>query len=209
MKGGETAPTFRFVRSCFSPLDADLLQRLEDQFGHAVVEAYAMTEVAHQVCSNPADKAKRRVGSVGLHTGVEVKIFKEDSSEEVERGGLGEVCIQGGNVMDGYLESQEANGKGFINATSERWFCTGDQGKLDGEGYLTLTGRLKELINKGGEKTGPVELDNVVNQHEGVVEAVAFAMPDEMYGEEIGLAVVLKEVKRWRRECLRSGLVSE
>lgn len=206
MKGGETAPTFRFVRSCSSPLDADLLQRLEDRFGCVVVEAYAMTEAAHQVCSNPADKAKRKVGSVGPPTGVEVKIFKEDTSEEVERGGLGEVCVQGGNVMDGYLENQEANEKGFINATSGEWFRTGDQGKLDGEGYLTLTGRLKELINKGGEKIGPVELDNVVNQHEGVAEAVAFAMPDEMYGEEVGLAVVLREGQEVEERVLKKWI---
>lgn len=202
------APKFRFVRSCSSPLDATVLEQLEEKFGCVVVEAYAMTEAAHQVCSNPVD-SKRKVGIVGKATGVDVKILSEDGSA-MKDGEVGEVSIRGANVMSGYLDNDEANQKGFTNG----WFRTGDLGKLENS-FLSLTGRIKEMINKGGEKIGPVEIDAVVNKHECVAEAVTFGIPDEMYGEEVALAVVLeaeneireKELKAWIGERLAHAKV--
>lgn len=187
-------PKFRFARSCSSPLDVRLLTQLEEKLGCVVTEAYAMTEAAHQVCSNPVDVDKRRPGSVGLPTGVEIKILDDDGNL-VADGQVGEVCISGPNLMDGYLANDEANQKSFVHLHNTRYFRTGDQGNLDTDGYLTLTGRIKELINKGGEKISPVEVDDVVNKHECVAEAVTFAIPDEMYGEEVAVAVTLREGK--------------
>lgn len=198
-------PNFRFVRSCSSPLDAGLLTQLEERFGCVVTEAYAMTEAAHQVCSNPVDVEKRRPGSVGLPTGVDVKILN-DEGESVADGQVGEVCVNGANIMDGYVANEEANHKSFVNLDGTRWFRTGDQGKLDTDGFLVLTGRLKELINKGGEKIGPVEVDDVVNKHECVAEAVTFAIPDEMYGEEVAVAVVLEEGKEVNEKDLQKWI---
>ena len=148
-----------------------------------------MTEGAHQMTSNPLPPAKRFPGSVGIGQGVEVKIL-DAKGNEVPQGNEAEICIRGANVTSGYLNNQEANMSSF---TKEGFFRTGDQGKQDGDGYVFITGRIKELINKGGEKISPVELDNVISQNPSVAEAVSFAIADEMYGQDIGLAVVLKD----------------
>ncbi|KAK4611934.1 Oxalate--CoA ligase [Fulvia fulva] len=181
-------PGFRFVRSCSSRLEGGLAKQLGERYGCPVVEAYAMTEAAHQVCSNPVDAAGTREGSVGKPTRVNLKIL-DDGGSEVAVGEIGEVCIKGENVMAGYMDNEEANAKSF---TSRGFFRTGDQGKVMEDGFVVLTGRIKELVNKGGEKISPVEIDNVINQHPDVEEGVAFAMPDEMYGEDVGAAVILK-----------------
>lgn len=182
-------PKFRFVRSCSSRLEGALARELGKRYGCPVVEAYAMTEAAHQVCSNPVSESGTREGSVGLPTGIELRILDDDGNE-MSKGEVGEVGIKGVNVMKGYLGNDDANAKSF---TASGFFRTGDQGKMTEGGYVVLTGRIKELINKGGEKISPVEVDNVMNQHPDVAEAVAFSMPDDMYGEDIGVAVITKE----------------
>ncbi|KAI1778295.1 acetyl-CoA synthetase-like protein [Hypoxylon cercidicola] len=199
-------PKIRFIRSCSSPLSPAVFDQLEEKFKAPVLEAYAMTEAAHQMTSNPLPPAKRKPGTVGLGQGVEVKILN-DAGDEVPQGSEGEICILGENVTKGYLNNPTANATAF---TKGNFFRTGDQGKKDEDGYIIITGRIKELINKGGEKISPIELDNVLTRHPSVSEAVSFAIPDELYGQDIGVAVVLKsgaklgrdELKAWVNERL-------
>jgi acyl-CoA synthetase (AMP-forming)/AMP-acid ligase II len=176
---------FRFVRSCSSALAPATLKQLEDRFGAPVVEAYAMTETSHQVTSNPLPPGIRKSGSVGLGTNVDVAIMSDDGAL-VPPGTEGEVVARGDTVMHGYLRNPEANKAAFANG----WFRTGDLGVLDRDRYLTLTGRIKELINRGGEKISPTEIDVVLLSNPAVAEAAAFAVPDPIYGEEIRAAVV-------------------
>ena len=150
-----------------------------------------MTEASHQMTSNPLPPGQRKPGSVGIGQGVEIKIL-DDAGNEVPQGKEAEICIRGENVTKGYLNNPAANASSF---TKGGFFRTGDQGKKDADGYVIITGRIKELINKGGEKISPIELDNVIAQHPAVSEAVSFAVEDEMYGQDIGLAIVLKEGK--------------
>ncbi|KAJ1773822.1 hypothetical protein IW140_000204 [Coemansia sp. RSA 1813] len=180
-------PHIRFVRSCSSALAPTVLHELEDKLKAPVLEAYAMTEAAHQMCSNPLPPAVHKPGSVGLPQGVEVAILDDDGNKTQ----LGEVCIRGENVTKGYLNNPEANIKSFTQGT--HWFRTGDQGYIDEDGYVVLTGRIKELINRGGEKISPLELDAVLLKCPGVGEAVSFAVNDEMYGQEVNAAVVPKD----------------
>jgi acyl-CoA synthetase (AMP-forming)/AMP-acid ligase II len=148
-----------------------------------------MTEAAHQMTSNPLPPGKRQPGSVGIGQGVEVKIL-DQAGQEVPQGREGEICVRGENVTKGYLNNPAANKSSF---TKDGFFRTGDQGKKDRDGYIIITGRIKELINKGGEKISPIELDNTLLSHPQVAEAVCFAIPDEgHYGEDIGAAAVLK-----------------
>ncbi|KAB8246911.1 putative coenzyme A synthetase [Aspergillus flavus] len=182
-------PNIRFIRSCSSPLSPKTFQDLEKTFNAPVLEAYAMTEAAHQMTSNPLPPGKRQPGSVGLGQGVEIKILDQDGNE-VPQGKEAEICVRGENVTKGYLNNPSANKSSF---TKDGFFRTGDQGKKDPDGYVIITGRIKELINKGGEKISPIELDNTLLHHPKVAEAVCFAIPDEgHYGEDIGAAVVLK-----------------
>jgi oxalate---CoA ligase len=197
-------PKIRFIRSCSSPLSPAVFEKLEETFRAPVLEAYAMTEAAHQMTSNPLPPAKRKPGTVGVGQGVEVKILNDDG-EELPQGAEGEICIQGENVTKGYLNNPKANAEAY---TKNGFFRTGDQGKKDEDGYIIITGRIKELINKGGEKISPIELDNVLTRHPAVSEVVSFAIPDEMYGQDVGVAVVKKageklsseELKRWMAE---------
>jgi acyl-CoA synthetase (AMP-forming)/AMP-acid ligase II len=182
-------PKIRFIRSCSSPLSPKTFHELEKTFGAPVLEAYAMTEAAHQMTSNPLPPGKRQPGSVGLGQGVEIKIL-DDAGNEVAQGKEAEICIRGENVTKGYLNNPAANASSF---TKDGFFRTGDQGKKDADGYVIITGRIKELINKGGEKISPIELDNVIAQNPAVSEAVSFALEDEIYGQDVGLAVVVKE----------------
>ncbi|KAF7585920.1 hypothetical protein BBP40_009866 [Aspergillus hancockii] len=200
-------PQIRFIRSCSSPLSPKTFQDLEKTFNAPVLEAYAMTEAAHQMTSNPLPPGKRQPGSVGIGQGVEVKILNQEG-KEVPQGSEAEICVHGENVTKGYLNNPSANKSSF---TKDGFFRTGDQGKKDPDGYVIITGRIKELINKGGEKISPIELDNILLHHPKVAEAVCFAIPDEdHYGEDIGAAVVLKgngaatedELKAWVAERL-------
>lgn len=197
-------PAIRFIRSCSSPLSPTVFHELEKVYNAPVLEAYAMTEAAHQMTSNPLPPGKRKPGSVGVGQGVEVKILDE-AGKELAQGAEGEICIRGENVTKGYLNNEAANKSSF---TKEGFFRTGDQGKLDEDGHVVITGRIKELINKGGEKISPIELDNVLTRHPAVSEAVSFAIEDEMYGQDIGVAVVLKPGKTLKEAELR-GWVAE
>lgn len=164
-----------------------------------------MTEAAHQMTSNPLPPAKRYPGSVGIGQGFEVKIL-DQAGQEVPQGSEAEICIRGENVTKGYLNNPEANKTSF---TLEGFFRTGDQGKKDESGYVVITGRIKELINKGGEKISPVGLDNAVAQNPAIGEAVSFAIDDEMYGQDIGLAVVLKDGKTVSEVELRKWIATK
>jgi acyl-CoA synthetase (AMP-forming)/AMP-acid ligase II len=176
----------RFVRSCSSALSPALMARMEERFGVPVLEAYGMTEASHQMTSNPLPPGRRVPGSVGVQTGLEIAILDE-SGTALSTGTTGEVAIRGDNVIDGYENNPTANADSFVNG----WFRTGDQGTLDAGGYLRLTGRIKELINRGGEKIAPKEIDEVLEQHPAVKEAVAFGVPHETWGEEVQAAVVV------------------
>ena len=176
----------RFIRSCSSALAPALLHQVEAMFRVEVLEAYAMTEASHQMTSNPI--GKRKPGTVGLPQGsVKIRIVNQSGVQE-PCGVRGEICVQGPNVTLGYLNNPTVNGSAFVNG----FFRTGDEGFLDKDGYLTITGRLKELINKGGEKISPIEIDSALLSHPSVAQAVAFTIPDAKYGEVVGAAVVLK-----------------
>jgi len=177
----------RFIRSCSSALAPATMAGIEVRFDCPVLEAYGMTEAAHQMASNPLPPGTRRPGSVGLGTGVRVAVM-DDAGSLLPTGAQGEVVIQGPNVTKGYHNNPEANAASFTSG----WFRTGDQGVLDADGYLMLVGRLKELINRGGEKISPREIDEVLLAHPAVAEAVCFGVPDAKYGEEIAAAVVLR-----------------
>ncbi|KAF3256892.1 hypothetical protein TWF217_006209 [Orbilia oligospora] len=195
-------PYIRFIRSCSSPLAPATFHQIESTFGAPVLEAYAMTEAAHQMTSNPLPPAKRKPGSVGLGQGVDVKIL-DDSGDEVPQGKEGEICIKGENVTTGYLNNEAANASSF---TKTGYFRTGDQGKKDEDGYVIITGRIKELINRGGEKISPIEIDSALLSHETVQEAVSFAIEHEILGQVPGAAVVFKEGKQVGVEELKRFL---
>ncbi len=177
----------RFIRSCSASLAPGLLEVLEKTFQAPVLESYGMTEAAHQMSSNPLPPGVRKPGSVGLPAGPEIGIM-DAGGKLLASGAVGEVVIRGPNVTSGYLGNPEANRRAFTNG----WFRTGDQGYLDQDGYLYLTGRLKEIINRGGETISPREIDEALLEHPAVAQAVAFAVPHSRLGEEVGAAAVLK-----------------
>ena len=181
------AEKLRFIRSCSAALPPQVMHDLEAAFGAPVLEAYGMTEAAHQMASNPLPPGDRKPGSVGPGTDVRISIM-DGNGRHLEPGERGEVVIQGPNVIKGYESNADANATSFVDG----WFRTGDQGFLDAAGYLTLTGRLKELINRGGEKISPREVDEVLLAHPAVAEAVCFGVPHSTWGEEVAAAVVLR-----------------
>ena len=179
----------RFIRSSSSSLPPQVLAELEKTFGVPVVEAYAMTEAAHQMTCNQLPPGLRKPGTVGCAAGPEVAIMDESNENLLETGTTGEVVIRGDNVTSGYENNPTANEECFVSG----WFRTGDQGVLDDDGYLTITGRLKEIINRGGEKISPREVDDVLMDHAAVQQCVTFAMPHKSLGEEVAAAVVLHD----------------
>uniref|UniRef100_A0A0D3G1W5 Uncharacterized protein n=1 Tax=Oryza barthii TaxID=65489 RepID=A0A0D3G1W5_9ORYZ len=182
-------PALRFIRSCSASLAPAIMEKLEAAFGAPVVEAYAMTEASHLMTSNPLpEDGARKAGSVGRAVGQEMAILDEEG-RRVEAGKSGEVCVRGANVTSGYKGNPEANEAAFRFG----WFHTGDIGVVDEEGYLRLVGRIKELINRGGEKISPIEVDSVLLGHPAIAQAVAFGVPDAKYGEEINCAVIPRE----------------
>ncbi|WP_050928389.1 acyl--CoA ligase [Aestuariivita boseongensis] len=183
------ATKLRFLRSSSASLPAQVMTQLNETFGAPVIEAYGMTEAAHQMCCNRMDLQKP--GSVGVEAGPMVRIAHETENRLVD--GTGEVAISGPNVTPGYEGNPEANEKNFFEAEGHRWFRTGDQGAFDADGYLHLTGRLKEIINRGGEKISPLEVDGVLLDHPAIVQVVTFALPHPKLGEEVAAAVVLAE----------------
>jgi acyl-CoA synthetase (AMP-forming)/AMP-acid ligase II len=178
---------FRFIRSCSAPLPPMVIGRMEEAFGVPVTEAYGMTEATHQMTSNPLPPAIRKPGAVGIGIGVQVAIMDEIGTL-VAPDMHGEVVVRGLNVVDGYENNREANETSFVRG----WFRTGDQGFIDAEGYLAITGRLSERINRGGEKISPLEIDHVLLRHPSVSEALAFGVPHRSLGEDVHAAVVLR-----------------
>lgn len=199
----QVAGSLRFIRSCSSALPASLMHRMEEVYNVPVLEAYGMTEASHQMASNPLPPGDRKADSVGRATGVQIAILDTEGAL-AQRGGTGEVVIQGPGVTAGYEGSPEANAAAF----HEGWFRTGDLGRIDPQGYLFLSGRLKEMINRGGEKIAPREIDDALLAHPAVAEAVAFGLPHAVWGEEVAAAVVLaaeaseRELQRHCRELL-------
>ena len=181
----------RFLRSSSSSLPGPVMTQLAETFGAPVVEAYGMTEAAHQMCCNPIEPGRQKPGAVGLAAGPDVRIAHEVENRLIE--GTGEISISGPNVTPGYEGNPEANEKNFFEAEGKRWFRTGDQGAFDEDGYLALTGRLKEIINRGGEKISPLEVDSILSGHEAIAQCVTFAVAHEKLGEDVAAAVVLKE----------------
>ncbi|HSH75110.1 MAG TPA: AMP-binding protein, partial [Longimicrobiales bacterium] len=182
------ASRLRFIRSSSASLPPQVLRELEDTFGAPVVEAYAMTEASHQMTCNPLPPGVRKPGTVGPAAGPEVSVM-DDEGSHLEPGQIGEIVIRGPNVTPGYESNPEANAKAFTDG----WFRTGDQGVMDEDRYVTLTGRLKEIINRGGEKISPKEVDEVLMDHPAVQQVVTFGVPHEKLGEEVAAAVVLRE----------------
>ncbi len=178
----------RLVRSSSASLPPQVMAELEAIFAAPVIESYGMTEAAHQMASNPLPPRARKPGSVGVAAGPEVAIMDEDNAL-LESGRTGEIVIRGPNVTSGYENNPEANAGAFIAG----WFRTGDQGVIDAEGYLTITGRLKEIINRGGEKISPREVDEVLMDHPAVAQAVTFAVPHDKLGEDVAAVVVLRD----------------
>ena len=177
----------RLIRSSSASLPPQVMTELEEVFHVPVIESYGMTEAAHQMAANPLPPRAHFPGSVGIAAGPDVAIMSEEGVM-MPAGELGEIVIRGRNVTAGYENNPDANAKAFTNG----WFRTGDEGYLDNDGYLRLTGRLKEIINRGGEKVSPLEVDNVLMDHPDVAQVLTFAMPHPKLGEEVAAAVVLR-----------------
>ena len=177
----------RFLRSSSSSIPPQVIRELEDVFGAPLIESYGMTEACHQMASNPLPPAIRKPGTVGVAAGPEVAIMLDGVI--LPRGQTGEIVIRGDNVTAGYENNEKANAEGF----SSGWFRTGDQGVMDADGYISITGRLKEIINRGGEKISPREVDEILMDHAAVAQVVCFGMPHPKLGEEVAAVVVLRE----------------
>ncbi len=178
----------RFIRSSSAPLPPTVMRALEETFGCPVIESYGMTEASHQMASNPLPPAARKPGTVGVAAGPKIAIMNPDGAL-LGAGEVGEIVIRGDSITRGYANNPAANAEAFRDG----WFRTGDLGFLDPEGYLTINGRLKEIINRGGEKIAPREVDDVLLDHPAVAQAVTFALPHDKLGEEVAAAVVLRE----------------
>lgn len=178
----------RFIRSASAPLPATLMEKLEHRFQVPVIEAFGMTEASHQIASNPLPPASRKPGSVGVADTVQITIHGT-RGEELPAGTSGEILLRGPTVISGYLDDEAADGDAFRDG----WLRTGDRGYLDADGYLHIDGRLKEIINRGGENVAPLEVEAVLNAHPAVAESAVFAVPDARLGEEIAAAVVRRD----------------
>jgi len=179
----------RLIRSSSASLPPQVMAGLEEIFNAPVIESYGMTEAAHQMSSNPLPPHSRKPSSVGVPAGPEIAIMDETSSSLLAQGKIGEIIIRGENVTSGYANNPNANQEAFSNG----WFRTGDQGYFDPDGYLFLTGRLKEIINRGGEKIAPREVDEILLAHPAVSQAITFAIPHATLGEDVAAAVVLEK----------------
>ncbi len=178
----------RFVRSSSSSLPPTVIAEIERVYGVPVIEAYGMTEASHQMASNPMPPRSRKPGTVGPSAGPEMRVV-DTTGTTVPTGTPGEIVIRGPNVMKEYESNPKANADAFYDG----WFRTGDQGTMDAEGYISITGRLKEIINRGGEKISPREVDEIIMLHPAVHQCVTFAMPHDMLGEDVAAAIVLRQ----------------
>ncbi|MEL6618108.1 MAG: AMP-binding protein [Pseudomonadota bacterium] len=182
------ASQLRFARSASSALAIETQRAFQDRFGLAIVESLGLTETAAQCLVNPLDPALHRIGSAGMAISNEARIA-DDTGTECPRGTEGELQIRGPNVMKEYLKNPDATRDTFHGD----WLRTGDLGRMDDDGYVFVTGRLKELIIKGGENIAPREIDEALYEHGDVVEAAAFARPCTQYGERVEAAVRLTD----------------
>ncbi len=182
------ANPLRFVRSSSSSMPPQVIEALEATFNAPLIESYGMTEASHQMASNPLPPRQRIPGTVGVAAGPEVAIMNEQG-ELLGPNQTGEIVIRGESVTQGYENNPGANAEAFTRG----WFRTGDQGVMSAEGYVTITGRLKEIINRGGEKISPREVDEVLMDHPAIQQVVTFAVPHDKLGEDVAAAVVLRE----------------
>ena len=189
----------RFIRSSSASLPPVIFEQLNEIFQTPVIEAYGMTEATHQMTSNPLPPAIQKPGLVGMPAGPEICIMN-DKNEKLSQGEIGEICIKGDNVTNGYENNPEANKQSFVND----WFRTGDEGFFDEDGYLKISGRLKEIINKGGEKISPLEVDNILMDFPPIDQALCFGYKDKMLGEDIAVAIKLKENKSCTEDDIKS-----
>ena len=189
----------RFIRSSSASLPPAIFEQLNDIFETPVIEAYGMTEATHQMASNPLPPAIQKPGLVGMPAGPKICIMN-DKNEKLTQGKIGEICIKGDNVTNGYENNPEANKQSFVND----WFRTGDEGFFDEDGYLKISGRLKEIINKGGEKISPLEVDNILMDFPPIDQALCFGYKDKMLGEDIAVAIKLKENKSCTEDDIKS-----
>lgn len=181
------ASSLRLLRSSSAAMPVATIEALENAFQCPVIEAYGMTEASHQMASNFLD-INRKPGSVGKSAGPEIALFRDNKLTTVANS-VGEIVIRGSNVTKGYKNNDKANKENFFDG----WFKTGDLGKFDEDGFLFISGRIKEIINKGGEKISPQEVDEALMRHEAVFQAVCFSVKHEKLGEDIAAAVVLKD----------------
>tara|TARA_B110001454_G_scaffold198625_1_gene202875 strand:- start:294 stop:1832 length:1539 start_codon:yes stop_codon:yes gene_type:complete len=193
----------KFIRSSSASLPSTVMENLEKAFNTCVIESYGMTEAAHQMTSNPLPPNKRKSGSVGLAAGPEVALLckgKIINNDKENKNITGQIIIKGENVTNGYINNPKANAESFVNG----WFLTGDEGTFDKDGHLKITGRLKEIINRGGEKISPKEIDEILLEHKSVQQAVAFSVPHEKLGEDLFAAVVLKDNEMIKEDDLKA-----
>ncbi|MGH7797423.1 MAG: AMP-binding protein [Candidatus Binatia bacterium] len=194
--------SLRFIRSCSAALPAAVARELEDVFRVPVIEAYGMTEAAHQIASNPLPPKERKTGSVGLPAGTQVAVM-DDRRRVLPRGVTGEIVIRGATVIANYANKAAIHEENFTNG----WLRTGDQGFLDKDGYIYLTGRLKEIINRGGEKISPLEIEEVLLSHPEIAQAAAFRVPHASLGDDAGAAVVLRHGSELTEALIREYLL--
>ncbi|GAB5470654.1 MAG: acyl--CoA ligase [Rhodospirillales bacterium] len=200
------AAGLRFIRSSSASLPPQVMQAVEALFACPVIESYGMTEASHQMASNELPPGQRKAGSVGRPAGPEVALLTPEGEVSAAADIEGEVIIRGPNVTAGYESNPKANAEGFLQQPDGAWFRTGDQGRFDADGFLAITGRLKEIINRGGEKVSPREVDEILLDHPAVAQAVTFAMPHEKLGEEVAAAVVLAEGESVEERALKDFL---
>ena len=191
----------RFIRSSSAPLSSTTMKEIEKTFHCPVIESYGMTEASHQMTSNYLPPGNRKATKAGFAAGPEVLVM-DNNHNFLENGKVGEIVIRGGNVTKGYLNNSQANEDSFVDG----WFRTGDQGFYDEEGFLQLTGRIKEIINKGGEKISPLEIDDAIMKHESVFQGITFPIVHDRLGEEVAAAVVLKNDHQLTEQELKEFL---
>jgi acyl-CoA synthetase (AMP-forming)/AMP-acid ligase II len=183
------ARRWRFIRSCSAPLSPAMVRRLEDTFDVPVLAAYGMTETTHQASSVlPSADARTRIHTVGTPAGLSVRVV-DDRGRSCVSGAIGEIWLRGAGVVRGYLDNSEATARTFVDG----WVRSGDLGSLDLQGNLTIRGRIKELINRGGEKISPERVEEVLTSYPGVAAAAVFGVPDELYGERVAALVVPRD----------------
>ena len=201
----ESLAAIRFCRSASAPLPVEHLLAFQDRFGIGVIETMGLTETVAPCFSNPLDAARRKVGSVGRASGCEARVI-DAALAEVPHGATGEVAIRGPSVMLGYYKNPQATATAF---TPDGWLRSGDLGQRDAEGFFFITGRIKELIIKGGENIAPREIDEALLRHPGVLDAAAVGIPDKHYGQEIMVCVVLREGSHCTEDELRAHCLEQ